>query len=135
MIKCIIVDDEPLAVKQLESMWKEYLRIRAEEEANRQNERQQEVYRSVIIGELHRVGVNDTGIWVRQPQALIDKSEMVEVRHSLNVRRQKLREHIDYNTKQKEKNEAAIIQFVREHPEYAEEAKILMERYHLLQKM
>ena len=120
---------------QLESMWKEYLRIRAEEEANRKNERQQEVYRSAIIGELHRVGVIDTGIWVMQPQALIDKSEMVEVRHSLNVRRQKLREHIDYNMKQKEKNEAAIIQFVKEHPEYAEEAKVLMERYHLLQRM
>jgi len=121
--------------KQLETMWNEYLRIRAEDEANRKNERQQEVHRSVIIGELHRVGVADTGIWVMQPQALIDNSEMVEVRHSLNVRRQKLREHIDYNMKQKEKNEMVIVQFVKEHPEYADEAKVLIERYHLLQKM
>lgn len=121
--------------KQLQMMWKEYLRIRAEEEANRKNERQQEVHRSIIIGQLHRVGVMDTGIWVMQPQALIDKSEMVEVRHSLNVRRQKLREHIDYNTKQKEKNEQALVQFVQNHPEYAEEAEVLIERYHLLQLM
>ncbi|MBR6535827.1 MAG: hypothetical protein IKT67_01380 [Lachnospiraceae bacterium] len=119
----------------LEGMWKEYMRIRAEEEANRKNERQQEVHRSAIIKELRRVGVVDTGIWVLQPQALIDKKEMVEVRHSLNVRRQKLREHIDYNMKQKEKNETAIIQFIKEHPEYAEEAKGLIERYRLLQKM
>lgn len=119
----------------LETMWKEYLRIRAEEEANRNNARQQEVHRSAIIKELRRVGVVDTGIWVLQPQALVDKKEMVEVRHSLNVRRQKLREHIDYNMKQKEKNETAIVQFVKEHPEYAEEAKVLIERYHLLQKM
>lgn len=120
---------------QLETMWKEYLRIRAEEERNRVNERQQEMQRSIIIRELHLLGVMDTGIWVLQPQALIDKSEMVEVRHSLNVRRQKLREHIDYNMKQKERNEMAIIQFVREHPEYAGEAKVLIERYHLLSKM
>lgn len=119
----------------LETMWKEYLRIRAEEEANRNNARQQEVHRSAIIKELRRVGVVDTGIWVLQPQALVDKKEMVEVRHSLNVRRQKLREHIDYNMKQKEKNETAIVQFVKEHPEYAEEAKVLIERYCLLQKM
>ena len=119
----------------LESMWKEYLRIRAEEEASRKNERQQEVHRSVIIGQLRRAGVSDTGIWVMQPQALIDKNEMVEVRHSLNVRRQKLREHIDYNMKQKERNETAIIQFVKEHPEYAEEVKDLIERYRLLQRM
>lgn len=123
------------SAKQLEVMWKEYLRIRAEEEANRKNERQQEVHRSTIIGQLHRVGVADTGIWVLQPLALIDKNEMVEVRHSLNVRRQKLREHIDYNMKQKEKNEQAIIQFVKQYPEYADEAQDLIEKYRLLQKM
>ena len=121
--------------KQLELMWKEYLRICAEEEANRINERQQEMHRGIIIDHLHRVGVTDTGIWVLQPLALIDKSEMVEVRHSLNVRRQKLREHIDYNTKQKEKNEAALIRFVQEHPEYAEEVQDMLERYRLLHKL
>ena len=84
---------------QLEMMWKEYVRIREEEERNRKNERQQEVYRSTIIRELRRYGVVDAGIWVLQPQALLDPKEMVEVRHSLNVRRQKLREHIDYNSK------------------------------------
>lgn len=120
---------------QLETMWKEYLRIRAEEEMFRKNERQQEVHRSMIIRELRKVGVTDAGIWVMQPQALIDRNEMVEVRHSLNVRRQKLREHIDYNMKQKENNETAIIRFVKEHPEYIEEVKPLLERYRLLQKM
>jgi len=58
---------------QLETMWKEYLRIRAEEERNRANERQQELHRSIIIRELHLIGVMDTGIWVLQPQALVDK--------------------------------------------------------------
>jgi len=120
---------------QLETMWKEYQRIRAEEERYRKNERQQDVYRSTIIRELRRYGVTDAGIWVLQPQALIDPKEMVEVRHSLNVRRQKLREHLDYNAKQKEKNETAILEFVREHPEYANEMKELFERYRLLQKM
>lgn len=120
---------------QLETMWKEYVRIRAEEEKFRKNEHQQEVHRNTIIRELRRCGVLDAGIWVLQPQALIDEKEMVEVRHSLNVRRQKLREHIDYNMKQKEKNEAAILRFVAEHPEYAEEAKELISRYRLLQKL
>lgn len=120
---------------QLETMWKEYLRIKAEEERQRRNDHQREVYRSTIIRELRRYGVADAGIWVLQPQALIDEKEMVEVRHSLNVRRQKLREHIDYNAKQKEKNEAAILQFAGEHPEYADEVKGLIARYRLLQRV
>lgn len=118
----------------LETMWKEYLRIKAEEERQRRNDRQREVYRSTIIRELRRYGVADAGIWVLQPQALIDEKEMVEVRHSLNVRRQKLRDHIDYNAKQKEKNEAAILKFAAEHPEYADEVKGLMARYRLRQR-
>lgn len=118
----------------LETMWKEYLRIKAEEERQRRNDRQREVYRSTIIRELRRYGVADAGIWVLQPQALIDEKEMVEVRHSLNVRRQKLRDHIDYNAKQKEKNEAAILKFASEHPEYADEVKGLMTRYRLKQR-
>lgn len=120
---------------QLEKMWNEYLRIKAEEEQFRQNERQQEVYRSTIVRELRRYGVLDAGIWVLQPQALLDEKEMVEVRHGLNVRRQKLRDHIDYNAKQKENNENAIINFVRDYPQYVEEVKYLVQKYRLLQKM
>lgn len=120
---------------QLETMWKEYVRIRAEEEKSRKNEHQQEVHRNTILRELRRCGVADPGIWVLQPQALLDEKEMVEVRHSLNTRRQKLREHIDYNVKQKERNEAAILDFVREHPEYVQEVKDLISRYNLLQKL
>lgn len=119
---------------QLETMWKEYLRIRAEEEQQRRSERQKEVYRSSIIRELKRFGVADAGIWVMQPQALVDKKDMVEVRHSLNVRRQKLREHIDYNLKQKENNEAALLRFAGEYPEYKAEVNGMLGRYGLLHR-
>ncbi len=119
---------------QLETMWKEYLRIRAEEEQQRRSERQKEVYRSSIIRELKRFGVADAGIWVMQPQALVDKNDMVEVRHSLNVRRQKLREHIDYNLKQKENNEAALLRFAGEYPEYKAEVNGMLGRYGLLHR-
>lgn len=46
---------------------------------------------------LFAYGVKDPDIWVKQTQALVDHREMVEVKHSLNVRRQKLREQIAYN--------------------------------------
>lgn len=120
---------------QLESMWREYLRIRAEEEQFRKNERQSEIYRNTIIAQLKKYGVSDTGIWVLQPRALLDEKEMVEVRHSLNVRRQKLREHIEYNAKQKDENENAILRFIRDYPEYAQETAELLGKYHLLKKL
>lgn len=119
---------------QLKNMWNEYMRIKAEEARFRKNEQEAEVYRNTITRELKRAGVKDPGIWVLQPQALLDDREMVEVRHGLNVRRQKLREHIDYNAKQKDENEKAILRFIAEYPEYIEETRPLLTKYRLLQR-
>jgi len=55
------------------------------------------VYPGKMFEELKRLGVKDTEIWFTQARALIDSKEMVEVRHDLNVRRQKLRDQLDYN--------------------------------------
>lgn len=52
----------------------------------------------VLVTELEHLGVKDCEIWFTQAKALVEPKEMVEVRHELNVRRQKLREQLDYNT-------------------------------------
>lgn len=41
---------------------------------------------------LDRIGVEDPDVWTKQISALVDRREMVEIKHSLNQRRQKLRE-------------------------------------------
>ncbi len=39
----------------------------------------------------------DSRVWIEQPQALVEQKEMVEIKHNLLVRRQKLRSRIAYN--------------------------------------
>ena len=56
-------------------------------------------YGRILTTELKKLGLEDTEIWFHQANALCDPKEMVEVRHELNVRRGKLREKIEYNTK------------------------------------
>lgn len=51
----------------------------------------------VLVRELEGLGVKDRDIWFHQAIAIVEPKEMVEVRHSLNERRQKLRSQIDYN--------------------------------------
>ena len=46
---------------------------------------------------LGRLGVIDTHVWIAQVKAILNPKEMVEVRHNLSVRRQKLRKQIEYN--------------------------------------
>lgn len=45
-----------------------------------------------LVRQLSDVGVTDPLVWKSQTNALIDRREMVEIKHGLNVRRQKIRE-------------------------------------------
>ena len=58
--------------------------------------------------------MNDTEVWLVQTYAILDDREMVEIRHDLNQRRQKLREQIKYNTDTKEDYEQHIRKVVEE---------------------
>lgn len=51
----------------------------------------------ILVRELESLGVRDRDIWFHQAIAIVEPKEMVEVRHGLNERRQKLRNQIDYN--------------------------------------
>ena len=46
---------------------------------------------------LKRYRLYDASVWVNQSSALVEKKEMVEVKHNLVVRRQKLRSRIEYS--------------------------------------
>lgn len=48
-----------------------------------------------LVRLMSQIGVEDPFVWPRQTNALIDRREMVEIKHSLNVRRQKLRESLE----------------------------------------
>lgn len=47
-----------------------------------------------LVNIMKKIGVEDPFVWPKQTNALIDRREMVEIKHSLNVRRQKLRERL-----------------------------------------
>ena len=46
---------------------------------------------------LRQYRLYDAQVWVTQAAALVDPKEMVEVKHGLITRRQKLRSRIEYN--------------------------------------
>ena len=51
--------------------------------------------RARLIRQLADIGVTDPLVWPDQTNALIDRREMVEIKHGLNVRRQKLRARME----------------------------------------
>jgi hypothetical protein len=69
------------------------------------------------VGELKKYAIFDAEVWTYQPEALLDSKEMVEVRHRLNVRRQKLRDQMDYNNKTIEYHTGELTKLQKEWPE------------------
>lgn len=78
-------------------IWEQYLNELKEREKFRQANEDLEYYNTKLVRLLKRYRLYDAGVWVNQSSALIDKKEMVEVKHNLIVRRQKLRSRIEYN--------------------------------------
>ena len=75
--------------------------------------------------------MKDPEIWTKQSAALIDPREMVEVKHSLNVRRQKLREQIAYNEQLRLSGLKDIREMLRENPELREQVREELKVYHI----
>lgn len=75
----------------------------------------------ILMAELKKLGVKDREIWPSQAGAIVDPKEMVEVRHELNERRQKLRAQIDYNNGLMQDFMQELERIRNKKPEYARE--------------
>lgn len=117
---------------QLKQLWDEYVRIKEESRKYITNTRLLESNNNALIKELKKFGVADAEVWIFQPLAIIDSKEMVEVRHRLNERRQKLRERIDLNTKQMEETLDEVKDIIEKNPDIAYEAEKLLKKYKIL---
>ncbi len=117
--------------RELKSNYAEYKRILEEERRFKKAEELIDFYNEDLKKRLKAIGVQDADIWVCQCEALLDEREMVEVRHRLNVRRQKLRNTIDLNTDQAGNSRAALKSYVENNPQHAYETRMIMDRYHL----
>lgn len=114
---------------QLKSRWEQYVKIKDENKRYESNSQLLEFYNDILIKELKKYKVTDSEIWIYQPSAILDSKEMVEVRHRLNVRRQKLRERIQANKEQEEEATSAILSLVKAYPDSEAEAIRILKKY------
>lgn len=80
---------------ELEYVWSQYLQEKEKELRYRRNTGQLNSYVTELMDILQKNGIEDPEVWIHQASALVDDKEMVEVRHNLNSRRQKIREELE----------------------------------------
>ncbi|BCJ96159.1 hypothetical protein acsn021_37280 [Anaerocolumna cellulosilytica] len=114
---------------ELAYLWEQYEKVKEEERKFNNSTGQLEFYNRELVKELKNHSLTDPNIWVHQVVALLDNKEMVEVRHRLNIRRQKLRDQIDYNNEIKEKSIEEVNKFLNQKPEQKEGIVKQLESY------
>lgn len=112
---------------ELDYVYSQYIRAKREWAKQQENGALINQNNEIVLSELRRLGLKDCDIWLGQIVALVDPREMVEVRHDLNVRRQKLREQLDYNTGIMEECLEEMENIRNQKPEYAVEVERILQ--------
>lgn len=106
---------------RLEKSWKIYLREKEERKQYAEAEAKTEYYNKQLMEKLSGFRVKDPSRWIHQAKALLDRREMVEIRHDLIVRRQALRKQIDYNKEVVANAQEEIMDVANQYPAYTKE--------------
>ncbi len=117
--------------KQLEFIWNEYIKLKSIEEKMSENAEALENAKNDLEALLKDYQVKDASVWIVQAAALLDNKEMVEVRHKLNVRRNKLREHIAYNDEQIRNGAEMIRKVLKTRPQLRDIVGNVLRKYNI----
>ena len=114
---------------KLEKKWVKYQQEKEERRQYAEAESKMEYFQNQLVSKLSKFKINDPERWVGQPGALLDKREMVEIRHDLILRRQSLRKQMDYNNNIGENARQEVKAVAKQFPMYTAEILEMVDRY------
>lgn len=117
------------SASKLEKKWNQYQREKEERKQYAEAEAKLEFYQKQLLEKLSNYRINDPTRWIGQPGALVDKREMVEIRHDLILRRQSLRKQMDYNNEIAEAARQEIKDVAKKYPMYTTEILEMVDRF------
>lgn len=117
------------SAKDLAAMWEQYLSEKEERARMKEAMKELSFSQEQLVYLLRKYRLFDPLIWLHQTEAILDPKEMVEVRHALITRRQKLRKQMEFNTQNAEQAQQQVRELVGEYPEYAKEILQMVSDY------
>lgn len=117
------------SAKRLRELWSMYQKESEERRQFAEAEAKVELYRERLVEQLASYHIREPGRWIRQTAAILDKREMVELRHELIKRRQALRKQLDYNRSIADNAHREILDLVNHYPAYRMEILEMVDKY------
>lgn len=116
-------------VMELEYRYNQYLTYKSDEMKRRKASSTYEFYNNKYKDILREYGIHDAEVWSYQADAVIDSKEMVEIRHKLNERRQKIREKLEEYVNLIAESGARLTEIGKKSPELSIMVNGMMELY------
>lgn len=116
-------------VKTLEKRYAQYLEEKELRNQYLEAEAKREYYLKQLLETLSRFRVRYPQRFTARVDALINRNELVEMRHELIVRRQTLRKQMEYNNEVADNARNEIMDVARTYPEYAEEIAEMVNKF------
>ncbi len=117
------------SAKELKEMWEQYVSERAERERFEQTKFDIGFYRDELLQRMRKLHIADPDIWIHQAEALVNRKEMVEIRHGLVERRQSLRKQMEYNKDIAVDAQTKLKDMIRAYPQYANQVLRQLETF------
>lgn len=119
-------------VESADALRKLYSNYVSEKEKRRKYERNEAIFEDEMIRlmrVLRTIDVRNPEVWKHQTDAIYDSREMVEVRHGLIGRRQKLRKRMEYNEQIALEASEEIKGIVQDYPQYADSIMAIVDAF------
>ena len=113
----------------LQKRWQQYQQEKEERKEFAEAEAKAEYYQKQLVSKMSNYHIANPDRWTGQPGALLDKREMVEIRHELILRRQAMRKQMDYNNMVAENARKEIMDIVYRYPAYGPEILAMVDKY------
>ena len=115
--------------KTLEKQYAQYLQEKEERKQYAEAEAKRAYYIKLLCEQLSRYRVRYPERLTSRVEVLLDRKELVEMRHELIIRRQALRKQMDYNNEVIKSAKNEILDIARDYPEYADEITAKLSGY------
>ena len=117
--------------KELKELYEKFLKEREDRRAFEKNEALYAEEIARLSKRLKTLNILNPEIWLHQSDAIYDKREMVEIRHRLIGRRQKLRKQLEYNEQVALEASNEIRQVANNYPESSNSIMEMIDKYSL----
>ncbi len=117
------------SAKELKELWEQYVSERAERERFEQTKFDIGFYKDELLQRMRKLHIADPDIWIHQAEALVNRKEMVEIRHGLVERRQSLRKQMEYNKDIAVDAQTKLKDMIHAYPQYATQVLRQLEEF------